>query len=253
MTHSNVAKNMANKIAVVTGGSSGIGSGIVNRFVINGAQVISIDLKKPEFEIGTVQHFDCDLTDESAVSQVFEEIAKQHPQIDVLCANAGIVPAWSRIVDTNFGDWKKVIDINVNALFLTVLNGAKLLKKGSGTVVVTGSINSIKGDPNIASYVASKHAALGIIKAAALDLGRDGIRVNGVAPGPIATKALISRIEKRLKENNGTLDEYLAKIANQTALGRIATEEEVINTIEFLALELSSGITGQLISVDCGA
>jgi 3alpha(or 20beta)-hydroxysteroid dehydrogenase len=253
MTHSNVAKNMANKIAVVTGGSSGIGSGIVNRFVINGAQVISIDLKKPEFEIGTVQHFDCDLTDESAVSQVFEEIAKQHPQIDVLCANAGIVPAWSRIVDTNFGDWKKVIDINVNALFLTVLNGAKLLKKGSGTVVVTGSINSIKGDPNIASYVASKHAALGIIKAAALDLGRDGIRVNGVAPGPIATKALISRIEKRLKDNNGTLDEYLAKIANQTALGRIATEEEVINTIEFLALELSSGITGQLISVDCGA
>ena len=244
---------MANKIAVVTGGSSGIGSAIVNRFVINGSRVISIDLKKPEFEIGTVQHFDCDLTDESAVSQVFEEIAKLHPRIDVLCANAGIVPAWSRIADTNFSDWKKVIDINVNALFLTISHGAKLLRKGSGTVVVTGSINSIKGDPNIASYVASKHAALGIIKSAALDLGRDGIRVNGVAPGPIATKALISRIEKRLAENNGTLDEYLAKIAGQTALGRIATEEEVINTIEFLALELSSGITGQLISVDCGA
>jgi NAD(P)-dependent dehydrogenase (short-subunit alcohol dehydrogenase family) len=248
-----MATNMANKIAVVTGGSSGIGSAIVNRFVINGSRVISIDLKKPEFEIGTVQHFDCDLTDESAVSQVFEEIAKLHPRIDVLCANAGIVPAWSRIADTNFSDWKKVIDINVNALFLTISHGAKLLRKGSGTVVVTGSINSIKGDPNIASYVASKHAALGIIKSAALDLGRDGIRVNGVAPGPIATKALISRIEKRLAENNGTLDEYLAKIAGQTALGRIATEEEVINTIEFLALELSSGITGQLISVDCGA
>jgi NAD(P)-dependent dehydrogenase (short-subunit alcohol dehydrogenase family) len=248
-----MATNMANKIAVVTGGSSGIGSAIVNRFVINGSRVISIDLKKPEFEIGTVQHFDCDLTDESAVSQVFEEIAKLHPRIDVLCANAGIVPAWSRIADTNFSDWKKVIDINVNALFLTISHGAKLLRKGSGTVVVTGSINSIKGDPNIASYVASKHAALGIIKSAALDLGRDGIRVNGVAPGPIATKALISRIEKRLAENNGTLDEYLAKIADQTALGRIATEEEVINTIEFLALELSSGITGQLISVDCGA
>ncbi len=244
---------MANKIAVVTGGSSGIGSAIVNRFVINGAQVISIDLKKPEFEIGTVQHFDCDLTDANAVSQVFEEIAKLHPQIDVLCANAGIVPAWSRIAETNFSDWKKVIDINVNALFLTILHGAKLLRKGSGTVVVTGSINSIKGDPNIASYVASKHAALGIIKAAALDLGQDGIRVNGVAPGPIATKALISRIEKRLADTNGTLDDYLAKIADQTALGRIATEEEVINTIEFLALELSSGITGQLISVDCGA
>ncbi len=253
MTHSNVATNMANKVAVVTGGSSGIGSAIVNRFVINGAQVISIDLKKPESEIGTVQHFDCDLTNENEVSQVFEEISKLHPQIDVLCANAGIVPAWSRITDTNFGDWKKVIDINVNALFLTISHGAKLLKKASGTVVVTGSINSIKGDPNIASYVASKHAALGIIKSAALDLGRDGIRVNGVAPGPIATKALISRIESRLKGGSDSLDDYFAKLASQTALGRIATEDEVINTIEFLACEKSSGITGQLISVDGGA
>lgn len=249
MTHT----NMANKTAIVTGGSSGIGSAIVKRFIANGAQVISIDLKKPEIEIGSVQYFDCDLTIESEVSQVFKQISEKHPVIDILCANAGIVPSWNRIVDTTFSDWKKVIDINVNALFLTISHGAKLLKKGSGTIVVTGSINSIKGDPNIAAYVASKHAALGIIKSAALDLGRDGIRVNGVAPGPIATKALISRIENRLKTSGGSLDDYLAKIAGQTALGRIATEEEVINTIEFLAIELSSGITGQLISVDGGA
>jgi NAD(P)-dependent dehydrogenase (short-subunit alcohol dehydrogenase family) len=244
---------MANKTAIVTGGSSGIGSAIVKRFTANGAQVISLDLKKPEVEIGTVQYFDCDLTNEIEVSQAFQQISKKYSVIDVLCANAGIVPSWSRISETNFNDWKKVIDINVNALFLTISHGAKLLKKSSGTVVVTGSINSIKGDPNIAAYVASKHAALGIIKSAALDLGRDGIRVNGVAPGPIATKALISRIENRLKDGSSSLDEYLEKLAGQTALGRIATEEEVINTIEFLASEQSSGITGQLISVDGGA
>jgi NAD(P)-dependent dehydrogenase (short-subunit alcohol dehydrogenase family) len=244
---------MANKIAVVTGGSSGIGSGIVKRFAANGARVISIDLNKPEYEIASVEHLSCDLTDESSVAQLFAQISKANPQIDVLCANAGIVPSWSRISETNFNDWKKVIDINVNALFLTISHGAKLLKKGSGTIVVTGSINSIKGDPNIAAYVASKHAALGIIKSAALDLGRDGIRVNGIAPGPIATKALISRIESRIKESGTSLDNYLEKLAGQTALGRIATEEEVINTVEFLASNLSSGITGQLISVDGGA
>lgn len=244
---------MANKIAVVTGGSSGIGSGIVKRFAANGARVISIDLNKPEYEIASVEHLSCDLTDESSVAQLFAQISKANPQIDVLCANAGIVPSWSRISETNFSDWKKVIDINVNALFLTISHGAKLLKKGSGTIVVTGSINSIKGDPNIAAYVASKHAALGIIKSAALDLGRDGIRVNGIAPGPIATKALISRIESRIKESGTSLDNYLEKLAGQTALGRIATEEEVINTVEFLASNLSSGITGQLISVDGGA
>ena len=244
---------MANKIAVVTGGSSGIGSGIVKRFAANGARVISIDLNKPEYEIASVEHINCDLTDESSVAQLFAQISKENPQIDVLCANAGIVPSWSRISETNFSDWKKVIDINVNALFLTISHGAKLLKKGSGTIVVTGSINSIKGDPNIAAYVASKHAALGIIKSAALDLGRDGIRVNGIAPGPIATKALISRIESRIKESGTSLENYLEKLAGQTALGRIATEEEVINTVEFLASDLSSGITGQLISVDGGA
>ena len=238
MTHT----SMANKVAIITGGSSGIGAAIVNRFVNNGSQVISIDLKKPEFENKAVTHIGCDLTNESEVAQVFQQISKIHPQIDALCANAGIVPAWSRIVDTKFSDWKKVIS-----------HGAKLLRKGSGTIVITGSINSIKGDPNIAAYVASKHAALGIIKSAALDLGRDGIRVNGVAPGPIATKALISRIENRLKDSGGSLDDYLAKIAGQTALGRIATEDEVINTIEFLANDHSSGITGQLISVDGGA
>jgi len=249
MTHT----EMANKIAVVTGGSSGIGSGIVKRFAANGARVISIDLNKPEYEIASVEHLSCDLTDESSVAQLFAQISKANPQIDVLCANAGIVPSWSRISETNFSDWKKVIDINVNALFLTISHGAKLLRKGSGTIVVTGSINSIKGDPNIAAYVASKHAALGIIKSAALDLGRDGIRVNGIAPGPIATKALISRIESRIKESGTSLDNYLEKLAAQTALGRIATEEEVINTVEFLASNLSSGITGQLISVDGGA
>jgi len=244
---------MANKIAVVTGGSSGIGSGIVKRFAANGAHVISIDLNKPEYEIASVEHINCDLTDESSVAQLFAQISKANPQIDVLCANAGIVPSWSRIADTSFSDWKKVIDINVNALFLTISHGAKLLRKGSGTIVVTGSINSIKGDPNIAAYVASKHAALGIIKSAALDLGRDGIRVNGIAPGPIATKALISRIESRIKESGTSLENYLEKLAGQTALGRIATEEEVINTVAFLASDLSSGITGQLISVDGGA
>jgi NAD(P)-dependent dehydrogenase (short-subunit alcohol dehydrogenase family) len=244
---------MASKLAVVTGGSSGIGYGIVKRFVANGARVISIDLSKPESEIEGVEHISCDLTDESAVARTFQQISDKYQQIDIVCANAGIVPSWSRISETNFGDWKKVIDINVNALFLTISHGAKFLRKGSGTVVVTGSINSVKGDPNIAAYVASKHAALGIIKSAALDLGRDGVRVNGVAPGPIATKALVSRIESRLKDTNASLTEYLEKLAGQTALGRIATEEEVINTIEFLASEQSSGITGQLISVDGGA
>ena len=244
--------NMSGKIAVVTGGSSGIGAAIVNRFLENGATVISLDLVKPSNQNQQAIHFDCDLTHEESVSLAFTDIKKNYGSVDIICANAGIVPAWSRITDTEFSDWKKVIDVNVNSLFLTISKGAELLKSGTGTVVITGSLNSWKGDANIASYVASKHAALGLLKSAALDLGREGIRVNGVAPGPIATQALISRVKSRIKKDDKDVESFIQKFAEATALKRIATIDEVVNTIDFLANEQSSGITGQLIAVDCG-
>jgi autotransporter-associated beta strand protein len=244
--------NMSGKIAVVTGGSSGIGAAIVNRFLEKGATVISLDLVKPTNQNQQAIHFDCDLTHEESVSLAFTDIEKNYGSVDIICANAGIVPAWSRITDTEFSDWKKVIDVNVNSLFLTISKGAELLKSGTGTVVITGSLNSWKGDANIASYVASKHAALGLLKSAALDLGREGIRVNGVAPGPIATQALISRVKSRIKKDDKDVESFIQKFAEATALKRIATIDEVVNTIDFLANEQSSGITGQLIAVDCG-
>ena len=244
--------NMSGKIAVVTGGSSGIGAAIVNRFLEKGATVISLDLVKPSNQNQQAIHFDCDLTHEESVSLAFTDIKKNYGSVDIICANAGIVPAWSRITDTEFSDWKKVIDVNVNSLFLTISKGAELLKSGTGTVVITGSLNSWKGDANIASYVASKHAALGLLKSAALDLGREGIRVNGVAPGPIATQALISRVKSRIKKDDKDVESFIQKFAEATALKRIATIDEVVNTIDFLANEQSSGLTGQLIAVDCG-
>ena len=247
-----VLPNMSGKIAVVTGGSSGIGAAIVNRFLEKGATVISLDLVKPSNQNQQAIHFDCDLTHEESVSLAFTDIKKNYGSVDIICANAGIVPAWSRITDTEFSDWKKVIDVNVNSLFLTISKGAELLKSGTGTVVITGSLNSWKGDANIASYVASKHAALGLLKSAALDLGREGIRVNGVAPGPIATQALISRVKSRIKKDDKDVESFIQKFAEATALKRIATIDEVVNTIDFLANEQSSGITGQLIAVDCG-
>ena len=162
------------------------------------------------------------------------------------------MPAWNRIINIEFSEWKRIINVNLDSLFLTISKGAKLLKSGSGTIVITGSLNSWKGDANLSSYVSSKHAALGLLKSAALDLGQDGIRVNGVAPGPIATQALISRVEKRLNNTGQDVETYMQKIADTTALKRIATVDEVVSAIDFLANEQSSGITGQLIAVDCG-
>lgn len=100
--------NMSGKIAVVTGGSSGIGAAIVNRFLEKGATVISLDLVKPINQNQQAIHFDCDLTHEGSVSLAFTDIKKNYGSVDIICANAGIVPAWSRITDTEFSDWKKL-------------------------------------------------------------------------------------------------------------------------------------------------
>ena len=101
-------------------------------------------------------------------------------------------------------------------------------------------------------YTATKHAALGIVRAAALDLGRYGIRVNGLAPGPIATDALMQRIRTRAAQGGASEEDALHALSAETALGRMATAEEVAKTALFLASDLSSGITGRLFPIDAG-
>jgi NAD(P)-dependent dehydrogenase (short-subunit alcohol dehydrogenase family) len=145
-----------------------------------------------------------------------------------------------------------VIEINLIGVAATLKYAAPAMRSPGGSIVITGSINSWKGDPNLASYVASKHGVLGLIKSAALDLGPKGIRVNGVGPGPVATDALRNRILSRNENDHDKADAYFERLAQGTALKRIATVEEVIHAIDFLASPLSSGITGELINVDGG-
>jgi NAD(P)-dependent dehydrogenase (short-subunit alcohol dehydrogenase family) len=114
------------------------------------------------------------------------------------------------------------------------------------------SLNAWRGDGNIASYVASKHAVLGIARSAAIDLGRRGIRVNAIAPGPIATEALLSRMQNRAQGGGLAVEDALTAAASITSLGRIATAADVAGTALFLASDLSLGITGQLLPVDGG-
>ena len=133
-----------------------------------------------------------------------------------------------------------------------VLKHATPVLADGASVVLIGSLNSWRGDPNIASYVASKHAVLGITRSAALDLGRRGIRVNALGPGPVATDALLGRMAARERELGVPLAVALERAAEQTALGRIVTVDEVADAALFLASRLSSGITGQLLRVDAG-
>jgi NAD(P)-dependent dehydrogenase (short-subunit alcohol dehydrogenase family) len=163
-----------------------------------------------------------------------------------------VVPSWQSTENLDLADFTRVIEINLIGVAATLKHAAPAMRSPGGSIVITGSINSWKGDPNLASYVASKHGVLGLIKSAALDLGPKGIRVNGVGPGPVATDALRNRILSRNENDHDKADAYFERLAQGTALKRIATVEEVIHAIDFLASPLSSGITGELINVDGG-
>lgn len=244
--------NAIGKFVLVTGGATGLGSGMVNTFHDAGAHGVIVDYRSPTHLHENWKFVECDLSDEDQVAQTFGAIESDGREIDVLIANAGIVPEWSSISETSSDVWDNVMSVNSRGLFLTLKYGFKALHKPGGAVVVTASINAWKGDANIVPYVASKHAALGIVRSAALDFGKYGIRVNAIGPGPIATEALLTRIRKRSSALDVEVNKSLSFLEAQTALGRLATIEEVANTALFLGTEMSSGITGQLVNVDAG-
>ncbi len=238
---------LAGRRALVTGGASGIGAAIVERFAREGAGGTALDLTPaPELP----EHWTAataDVRDEAALAAA---IAAAAP-LDVVVAAAGIVPAWIPVAELDLEDFDAVMAVNVRGVAATVKHAAAALRDG-GAIVVVASLNAWRGDPNITSYVASKHAALGIVRSAALDLGRRGIRVNAVAPGPVATGALLARMERRSHSGQPPVEEALAQAAAATALGRIATVDDVAAATLFLASDLSAATTGHLLPIDGG-
>jgi NAD(P)-dependent dehydrogenase (short-subunit alcohol dehydrogenase family) len=236
--------------AVVTGGASGIGGAIVERFAAEGAVGMVLDLAEPLARWTAPPGWRAqavDLRDEAAVA---EALAGDEP-LDVVVAAAGIVPAWSRLADIDVAEWDQVMAVNARGVLVTLKHAAPRLSERAAIVVVA-SLNAWRGDPNLATYTASKHAALGLVRSAALDLGRRGVRVNAVAPGPVATDALLGRMERRERGGGLPVDEALRAAAATTALGRIATADDVAAAALFLASDLAAGVSGHLLPVDCG-
>jgi NAD(P)-dependent dehydrogenase (short-subunit alcohol dehydrogenase family) len=235
------------KKAVVTGGANGLGAGIVRRFAAEGAVGVVLDLESSlgrELPRGWIERA-LDVRDEQSVADALAQAG----EIDVLVAAAGIVPGWRETAQIDLDEWDEIFRVNVRGMAATFKH-ARLVD--GGAIVAIGSLNSWRGDPNIASYVASKHAVLGLVRSAALDLGKRGIRVNALGPGPIATDALLARMRTRERELGVPVEDALAAAARQTALGRMATIDDVAGAALFLASDLSAGVTGHLVPVDGG-
>ena len=246
-----IAGLLAGRTAVVTGGARGLGAAIAARLAAAGATgtIIDVSLSAPPSGPGGWRSAAADVRDSGALAAAFGP-AGYAPDVVVACA--GIVPPWTRTVQIDPAQWEDVFAVNVRGLMLTVREAARRMTGRGGSIVAIASLNGWKGDPRLPSYTASKHAVVGLVRSAALDLGRDGIRVNAVGPGPIATEALRGRMASRAGTLGPPVEEALRLAGEQTALGRIATAAEVADAVLFLASDMAAGITGQLLAVDAG-
>jgi len=246
--------SLKGKVVLVTGGGRGLGHAIAAMFAGQGAVGVVADL--PSSTRLAPPHgmlaLDCDVSSEPSVAACVAATLEQFGQIDVVIANAGLVPGWRATENLDFDEWDRVMAVNARGVAITLSKTAKALSATKGSVVVMASINSFAAHGRQMLYTASKHAVLGIVRAAARDLGPQGVRVNALAPGPIATEALLERIQHRASTGGTQADAALQELARGNAMRRLATAAEVAQAALFLASDLASGITGVLLPVDAG-
>jgi NAD(P)-dependent dehydrogenase (short-subunit alcohol dehydrogenase family) len=246
---------LAGQVALITGGARGLGQGIAEAFAAAGAVGLLLDLPaafRASNPPSGFFHCHADVTDESDIVAAVGEAVARFGHLDIVVANAGLVPPWRDTAVLDMAEWDRVFAVNVRGVAATLKHAAPAMRPTGGAMIVMCSINSLRAAPGQMLYTASKHAALGIVRAAALDLGPRGIRVNGLAPGPIATEALMERVEYRRSLGGPTAAEAIAAFGAGTALRRMASIEDVANSAVFLASDRSTAITGCLFPIDAG-
>ncbi len=234
------------KIAVVTGGASGIGLATTKKLLSEGANVVILDLKMDEEIInnlgGNAIYLKCDVSNEENVKNCIEEIIKKFNHIDYLVANAGIGGSASKPHEVSMDEWNKVISVNQTGIFLLnkyVIN--EMLKSGKGAIVNTSSMYGLVGSTTSFAYSASKGAINQMTRSLALTYARDNIRVNAIAPGYVDTP-ILSMVPDNIKEAMG----------NELPIGRLGKDTEIANLICYLLSDDASFITGAIIPIDGG-
>lgn len=246
-----MSNRLQNKVALITGGNSGIGLATAKRFVEEGAFVYITGRRKEELdkavsEIGkNVAAINADAGKLSDLDKIFAQVQKEKGRLDVLFLNAasGEFVALDQITEEHFDKW---FNANVKGPVFAVQKALPLLKKGS-SVIFNGSIAGSKGMPQFGVYNATKAAVRSFARTFTTDLKDRGIRFNVVAPGPIDTPALTALVKTEEEAK-----QFKAGMASQVPLGRIGQPVEVANAVVFLASDESSFIAGAELFVDGG-
>lgn len=244
---------LKDKCAIITGGTRGIGYSIAEKFIQNGASV-AICGSRPEtakkaydklitdYPDAQILALSPDLSNPESVKEAMNTVKETFGSLDILVNNAGI-SARESLYDYDPDNFKKIMDLNVNSIFVCAQAAAKIMKEqGSGVILNTSSMVSIYGQPSGVGYPASKFAVNGLTKSLARELGPDNIRVNAVAPG-ITNTDMMQAVPK----------EIIDPLINSIPLRRIGEPEDIANAFLYLASDMASYVTGVVLSVDGAA
>ena len=240
------------KVAIVTGGVSGIGRAAVEMFVAEGARVIVGDVSAEGIGslIGQLGHnyvdgAEVDIRNEGAVERMVGQAVRRFGRLDIAVNNAG-VGGFSPIQDYALDDWERVIGISLTGTFLCIKHEAKqLISQGSGgSIVNIASLNAIQATEGFAAYCSAKAGVAMLTKVAALELGRHGVRVNAIGPGLIHTPATAGMLAIP-----GLEDAFV----HEAPIGRAGEPEDIARLLVYLGSDESSLMTGQTLYIDGGA
>ena len=246
-----MTERLKNKIALITGGTTGIGLATAKRFAAEGAEVIVTGHNPETLEAarqdlnGSVKVVQSDAADERKVAQLFETIRRKHGRLDILFLNAGIA-RFAPLNEATLSDFDAMWNVNVRGLWLALKHALPILSEG-GAVIINSSIVNSKGFEGASAYSATKAAVRSLVRTAARELAGKNVRVNAISPGPIDTPIL-----GKLGIPSDALDAWRTDVISHIPLGRIGSADEVANAAAFLASTEASFITGAELAVDGG-
>jgi NAD(P)-dependent dehydrogenase (short-subunit alcohol dehydrogenase family) len=248
--------SLQNKVAIVTGGSSGIGLASAELLAEVGATVIILDInestgKEAVEKItktgGKAKFLYCDVSSDSDCKKTIQAIHKEFGRIDVLFNNAGVMRR-RNIVNLEEEDWDLMINVNLKSIYLLSRYVIPIMIEGKGgSIINNGSGWGIKGGPNAVAYCAAKGGVVNMTRAMAIDFGKQGVRVNCVCPGDVDTPLLRGEAAQI-----GMDEEEFMKEAADRPLGRVGDVKDVAHAVLYLASDLSSWVTGTFLIVDGG-